>query len=110
MFVNRKPTLRQSLIIAVMDPSKVTIPPMKDLSTDNITENTILMNSQGPDERFKYVMARLVTHLHDFAREVRLSTKEWMAALDFLIKVGQISSDVRNVSQNNKNRASQFEY
>jgi protocatechuate 3,4-dioxygenase beta subunit len=82
-----------------MDPSKVKIPPMKDLNIDNITENTIVINSQGPDERLKYVMSRLVTHLHEFAREVRLSTKEWMAALDFLVKVGQISSEVRHVSQ-----------
>jgi len=81
-----------------MDPSKVKIPPMNDLNIDNITENAIVINSQGPDERLKYVMSRLVTHLHDFAREVRLSTKEWMAALDFLVKVGQISSEVRHVS------------
>jgi len=81
-----------------MDLSQVKVPPMKDLNIDNITENTIRINSQGPNERLKYVMERLVTHLHDFARETRLSTKEWMAALNFLVKVGQISSDVRHVS------------
>ncbi|KAF7908422.1 uncharacterized protein EAF01_004177 [Botrytis porri] len=79
-----------------MDSSQINIPPMKDLTIDNITENTIRINSQGSDERLTYVMERLVTHLHDFARETRLSTKEWMAALDFLVKVGQISSDVRH--------------
>ena len=73
------------------------VPPMKNLTIDNITENTILINSQGPDPRIKYVLERLVTHLHDFARETRLSTKEWMAALNFLVAVGQISSDVRHV-------------
>lgn len=80
-----------------MDPSQINIPPMKDLTIDNITENTIRINSQGSDERLTYVMERLVTHLHDFARETRLSTKEWMAALNFLVRVGQISSDVRHV-------------
>ncbi|KAH6668214.1 Intradiol ring-cleavage dioxygenase [Halenospora varia] len=79
-----------------MDPSETNIPPMKDLTIDNITENTVLINSQSPDERVTYVMERLVTHLHDFARETRLSTKEWMTALNFLVKVGQISSDVRH--------------
>ncbi|TVY20498.1 Hydroxyquinol 1,2-dioxygenase [Lachnellula arida] len=79
-----------------MDPSELNIPPMKDLTIDNITENTILINSQSPDQRLTYVMERLVTHLHDFARETRLSTSEWMAALNFLVKVGQISSDVRH--------------
>ncbi|CCD44694.1 similar to catechol 1,2-dioxygenase [Botrytis cinerea T4] len=79
-----------------MDPSQINIPPMKDLTIDNITENTIRINSQGSDERLTYAMERLVTHLHDFARETRLSTKEWMAALNFLVRVGQISSDVRH--------------
>lgn len=73
------------------------IPDMKDMTIDNITENTILINSQGPDARLKFVLERLVTHLHDFARETRLSTNEWMAALNFLVQVGQISTDVRHV-------------
>lgn len=68
------------------------------MTIENITENTILINSQGPDKRLTYVLERLVTHLHDFARETRLSTNEWMAALNFLVQVGQISSDVRHVS------------
>jgi hypothetical protein len=72
-------------------------PQMKDLNADNITENTIGINSQGPDERLKYVMERLVIHLHNFARETRLSTKEWMVALNFLTRVGQTCSDVRQV-------------
>jgi hypothetical protein len=81
-----------------MNPSQVHIPPMKDLTIDNITENTILINSQGPDERLKYVLERLVTHMHDFARETRLSTQEWQAGIKFLTAVGQMCSDVRQVS------------
>ena len=71
---------------------------MKDLTIDNITENTIRINSQSSDPRLTYLLERLVTHLHDFARETRLSTKEWMATLEFLTAVGQICSDVRQVS------------
>jgi hypothetical protein len=82
-----------------MDLKHAKAPPMKDLNIDNITENTIIINSQGNDERLTYVMERLVSHLHDFARETRLSTTEWMAALNFLVKVGQISNDVRHVRQ-----------
>ena len=81
----------------MMDPSKVSIPPMKDLTIDNITENTVRINSQSDDPRLTYVLERLVTHLHDFARETRLSTKEWMAALEFLTAVGQICTNVRQV-------------
>lgn len=80
-----------------MDPSLVDIPPMKDLTIDNITENVHTINSRCPDPRLKYLTERLVTHLHDFARETRLSTREWMAAIEFLTKVGQICSDVRQV-------------
>ncbi|RAL15717.1 intradiol ring-cleavage dioxygenase [Aspergillus homomorphus CBS 101889] len=78
-----------------MDPSLVKIPPMKDLTVDNITENVIRINSLCRDERMKYVLERLVTHLHDFARETRLSTTEWMTGLQFLTEVGQICTDVR---------------
>lgn len=78
-----------------MDPSKVNIPPMKDLTTENITENVITINSLCEDERMKYILERLVTHLHDFARETRLSSDEWMTGLRFLTEVGQICTDVR---------------
>lgn len=78
-----------------MDPSQVKIPPMKDLTVDNITENVITINSLCEDPRLKYILERLVTHLHDFARETRLSTDEWMTGLRFLTEVGQICTDVR---------------
>lgn len=81
-----------------MDPSDVNVPSVKDLTIDNITENVHLINSRCPDPRLKYIMERLVSHVHDFARETRLSTSEWMTGLSFLKAVGQISSDVRQVS------------
>ncbi|KAJ5767297.1 uncharacterized protein N7511_004913 [Penicillium nucicola] len=78
-----------------MDPSQVKIPPMKNLTVDNITENVIKINSLCEDPRMKYILERLVTHLHDFARETRLSSDEWMTGLRFLTEVGQITTDVR---------------
>jgi protocatechuate 3,4-dioxygenase beta subunit len=78
-----------------MDPSQVKIPPMKDLTVDNITENVITINSLCEDQRMKYILERLVTHLHDFARETRLSSDEWMTGLQFLTEVGQICTTVR---------------
>ena len=81
-----------------MDPSQVKIPPLMNLTIDNITENVQAINSNNPDARFKYILERLVVHLHDFARETRLSTKEWMAGLLFLTATGQICTDVRQVS------------
>lgn len=81
-----------------MSSQDVQTPELLDLTIDNITPNTIKINNQTKDARLKYLMERLVTHLHDFARETRLSTEEWMTALTFLISCGQICSDVRNVS------------
>lgn len=78
-------------------PTSAGSPPLLDLTIDNITPNTVRINSQSGNPRLTYLMARLVTHLHDFARETRLSNDEWMAAISFLIGCGQISNDVRNV-------------
>ncbi|KAJ9618921.1 hypothetical protein H2203_008737 [Taxawa tesnikishii (nom. ined.)] len=68
---------------------------MKDLTTDNITENVHDINAQCQNRRVRFLFERLVTHLHDFARETRLSTDEWMTACDWLTDVGQISTDLR---------------
>ncbi|KAK5000130.1 hypothetical protein LTR66_000955 [Elasticomyces elasticus] len=68
---------------------------LKDLTVDNITENVHAINSQCSSLRLKYLLERTVTHLHDLARETRLTTDEWMATLLFLTQVGQISTDVR---------------
>ena len=81
-----------------MDPSEVKIPHMKNLTIDNITDNVKAINGQGPDPRLKYVLERLVQHTHDFARETRLSHDEWMGGIQFLTAVGQMCTDVRQVS------------
>jgi hypothetical protein len=80
-----------------MDPSQVDIPPLKDLTIENITENVHMINSRCEDPRLKYILERLVSHLHDFARETRLSTNEWMAGINFLTETGKTCSDVRQV-------------
>jgi protocatechuate 3,4-dioxygenase beta subunit len=71
------------------------IPPMKDLTTDNITENVVAINSTCQDPRTRFLIERLAHHLHDFARETRLTTPEWMTAIQFLTRTGQICSETR---------------
>src|ERR1700753_3557128 len=73
------------------------VPPLLDLTHYNTTPTTVRINSQSGDARLIYLMERLVTHLHDFARETRLSTDEWMTGIIFLTEVGQICTDVRQV-------------
>ena len=82
-----------------MDPSQVTVPPLKDLTIDNITDNVKLINSQCENPRLKYILERVVQHLHDLARETRLSQDEWMQGIEFLTAVGKICTDVRQVCQ-----------
>ena len=77
------------------------VPSTKDLTIDNITQNVHLINSQCPDRRSKYLLEKLVSHLHDYVRETRLSSAEWMKAIQFLTAVGQICTDVRQVSNQN---------
>ena len=43
----------------------------------------------------RQIMQALVRHLHDFAREVRLTEPEWMAAIQWLTRTGQISDEKR---------------
>ena len=66
----------------------------------NLTEETITETVQrtfdtSTDERFRQVMVSLVQHLHDFAREVRLTGDEWFTAMDFIERVGKVSSPTR---------------
>lgn len=68
-----------------------------NLTTDTITEHAVRVNSNSSNARLTYLMERLTTHLHDFARETRLSSDEWKNTMDFLVQCGQISSDVRHV-------------
>ncbi|KAG2732199.1 hypothetical protein G9P44_004616 [Scheffersomyces stipitis] len=66
-----------------------------DMSDETITQNTIAINSQHNNARFKFILNSLVQHLHDFARETRLTTKEWEAGIEFLTQTGKMSSDIR---------------
>jgi len=68
---------------------------MQLVTEDNITELAAQRWASAHDPRTAEVMAALVRHLHAFAREVRLSEPEWMAAMRWLTETGQISNDKR---------------
>ena len=68
--------------------------------SSNLTEQTITEAVQrsfdtSSDERFRELFVSLVQHLHDFAREVRLTGDEWFTAMDFIERMGKISSPTR---------------
>ena len=68
---------------------------MREFDERSITQAVIGRLAECPDLRFKEVMTSLVTHLHDFVREVNLTESEWMAAIQFLTDVGQACTEKR---------------
>jgi hydroxyquinol 1,2-dioxygenase len=65
------------------------------VTEDNITDLAAERWATARDPRTAELMTALVRHLHDFAREVRLTEAEWMAAIRWLTRTGQISDDKR---------------
>ena len=68
---------------------------MQLVTEDNITELAVERWATAGDPRLSELMTGLVRHLHEFAREVRLTEDEWMAAMRWLTRAGQISDDKR---------------
>jgi hydroxyquinol 1,2-dioxygenase len=65
------------------------------VTEDNITDLAVARWATAHDPRLAEIMTALVRHLHDFAREVRLTEAEWMAAMQWLTRTGQISDEKR---------------
>ena len=68
---------------------------MQLVTEDNITELAAQRWATARDPRLAELLPALVRHLHAFAREVRLTEGEWMAAMQWLTRTGQISDDKR---------------
>jgi catechol 1,2-dioxygenase len=63
---------------------------MKPFDEQNATEIVLesLANSQNP--RFRQLITSVITHLHAIIKEVEPTTAEWMMAIEFLTRTGQI--------------------
>jgi hydroxyquinol 1,2-dioxygenase len=68
---------------------------MREFDEKSITAAVLARMDNCDDPRFKQVMTSLVTHLHDFVREVKLTDAEWFGAIQFLTQVGQTCTDKR---------------
>lgn len=66
-----------------------------EYTAETITDAVIAQMSTTEDPRLRLVMEAAVRHMHAFAREVRLTPGEWLAAIDFLTRVGQMCSPAR---------------
>jgi hydroxyquinol 1,2-dioxygenase len=65
------------------------------VTEDNITDLAVERWATAKDPRLAEIMTAFVRHLHDFASEVRLTEAEWMAAIQWLNRTGQISNEKR---------------
>jgi len=61
---------------------------MRNVDAQTITTAVIQRLASADDPRLKQILTSLVTHLHDFAREVQLTEAEWMQGIEFLTATG----------------------
>jgi hydroxyquinol 1,2-dioxygenase len=62
---------------------------------EQLVSNVLRSFEDCQDPRLKQLMQSLVTHLHAFIRDVRLTEAEWNKAIEFLTTVGHITDDRR---------------
>jgi hydroxyquinol 1,2-dioxygenase len=68
---------------------------MRNLNQHTITQAVLARLETTPDPRLKEIMGSLVRHLHDFAREVKLTEAEWLEGIQFLTATGHMCDDKR---------------
>jgi hydroxyquinol 1,2-dioxygenase len=68
---------------------------MRNLDEHTITAEVLRSLERSPNPRLHEIMSKLIEHLHQFARDIRLSGAEWLEGIKFLTRTGQISDDVR---------------
>ena len=63
---------------------------------DEVTPAVLKAMSGGKDPRLLQIASAFVRHMHAFAREVRLTEKEYEVGLDMLNRIGQATNDSHN--------------
>ncbi|MFF9804294.1 intradiol ring-cleavage dioxygenase [Streptomyces coeruleorubidus] len=66
-----------------------------DATGTGVTEQALASLQGAADPRLRELLTGLVRHLHDFARETRLTQEEWERAIAFLTATGQACTDTR---------------
>ncbi|KLI90506.1 hydroxyquinol 1,2-dioxygenase, partial [Arthrobacter sp. YC-RL1] len=76
-------------------PAATAISPEQAAVEQQLVETVIASFEGTQDPRLKQLMQALTRHLHNFAREVRLTEDEWNAGIEFLTDAGHITDDKR---------------
>ncbi len=62
----------------------------------DVTKAVLSELARAPDGRFKEIMAAFVRHLHDFAREVKLTEEEFREAIGYVVALGKHTNETHN--------------
>jgi catechol 1,2-dioxygenase len=68
---------------------------MRDFTEATATEAFVARLEACPDARLRQVMIAAARHLHAFVREVRPTHEEWLAAIQYLTRIGKACDDKR---------------
>ncbi len=71
------------------------VPPDQQAREDDVVTRVLQSFDGCDDPRLLQLMRGVVTHLHAFLRDVRLTDEEWGAAVAFLTEVGHLSDERR---------------
>jgi hydroxyquinol 1,2-dioxygenase len=69
---------------------------MRNIDEYTITQEALDRMANAPDRRLKQIMTSLISHLHEFAREVRLTEEEWLQGIQFLTETGHMCDAKRH--------------
>lgn len=70
-------------------------PQVLNLSPETVTQAVLDQMATTPDPRMREIMEAAVKHLHQFARDVKLTPAEWLLGIDFLTRVGKMCTPDR---------------
>ncbi len=62
----------------------------------DVTKAVLSEVARAPNPRLRELMSALVRHLHDFAREVKLTEEEFHAAMAYIVSLGKHSNENHN--------------
>jgi hydroxyquinol 1,2-dioxygenase len=67
----------------------------RNKTEDDLTAEVLARFSATPDPRLREIMLSLISHLHAFVKEVKLTEAEWFQAIEILTEAGKMCSDKR---------------
>ena len=63
---------------------------------EDVTAAVLSELQRAPNPRFREIMRAFVRHLHDFAREVKLTEEEFRKAMDYVVRSARHTNETHN--------------